>query len=60
MLAEELFEAGLGHLFDFSCLSIRDLEILSQVFKIEPTDVKYRRRADVLPTIAEMLLAKCN
>lgn len=60
MLAEELFEAGLGHLFEFSCLSIRDLEILSQAFKIEPTDIKYRRRADVLPAIAEMLLAKCN
>lgn len=60
MLAEDLFDAGLEHLLEFSTLSIRDLETLSQVFKIKPTDVKYRRRVDVLTNIAGMLLAHCD
>ncbi len=60
MLAEDLFDAGLEHLLEFSTLSIRDLETLSQVFKIKPTDVKYRRRVDVLTNIAGILLANCD
>lgn len=60
ILANELHANGLGYLLDFSTLSISDLVTLAATFKIKLTDIEYRHRADVLPTMAGMLLSKYN
>ncbi len=58
LLSQELSNAALENLLEFSTLSIADLKALSRVFKFDSKSVAYPRRPEVLPEICRTLLAE--